>query len=71
MTKENKIRLYVLIIMFTVVSFFIRRVGDTEKYIRITETKYLHILPNGKEVMIDEKDISDEDLFFIRLGYYE
>ena len=74
MERNDKIVLYLAVLLVLVASFFVKRIDTSERYIPIKgTTKYYYINPkkNKDTVVVDSKKIAKEVLFFIKIGYYD
>jgi hypothetical protein len=73
MSRTDKIILYVIILLTLFTSYFIRN-EKGDQYIKIEgTTKYYYLSDrNSKDTLIvDEKDIPENDLLDIKIGLYD
>jgi hypothetical protein len=73
MSRTDKIILYTIILLALFASYFVRRTGE-EQYIKIEgTTKYYYLSnKNSKDTLVvEERNISKDDLWAIKMGLYD
>jgi len=72
--RNDKIVLYLAVLLVLVASFFVKRIDTSERYIPIkgtTKYYYINSKKNKDTLVIEEKNLPEGVLFFIKIGYYD